>query len=128
MKQLFFSLILLFSFSANAQSLDGLLDKINGMDISQVQGELIRVAACMQDVDQAKMKQLEKRGKAIMQRVETLCEAGKAKEAERYSKHEIAKIMREPTARKLKSCAGNLIEVLGGLPVLSGNSDEPICG
>ena len=125
MKFLTFLAIISFSFSVHAQNISGLLQQFQGMDMQQMQAELTRVAGCMQQVDQQKLKDLEKRGKAVMEKVESLCKKGKVKEAERYSKREVKRVMDSPTAKKLRECSEGLVSQLGILS--DAEKDGPVC-
>lgn len=117
MKFIIPTLAVLLSFSAQAQTPEQMkmLQRFQNMTPEQIQAEaakmqteMNKLGACTQGLDMKKLEALEKRGKALAQKIETLCAAGKESEAEAYAMKEGRKLESDPMLQKMKKCAGEV--------------------
>mgnify|MGYP001363874384 CR=1 FL=1 len=77
-------------------------------EAAKMQQAATQMGACMQNVDKNKLKELEAEGKALHQKIESLCAAGKESEAEAVAMSEGQKFGNDPEIRKMKECAGKV--------------------
>jgi len=82
---------------------------------------------CIAGIDQAKIEALQARGEAAAKEIETLCAAGKKKEALSRALEMSSEMRADPTVQKLRECTKGMTEMMRSMPwaQLPGVADEP---
>ncbi len=93
-------LLLLIPIVSVAQNIQGM----NKGDMEKMMQQMQKLQSCMQDVDQAKLKALEKRSSELQAELESLCSKGKRDQAQKKAISFGKKMMSDPTMLTMKKC------------------------
>ena len=96
--------LLLIATVAFAQNYQGM----GNVDMQEMMEQMQKMQACMENIDQAKMRKLEQRSYQIGEEIEALCNEGKRDEAEKKALAYGMEIINDPTMKKLNKCRENI--------------------
>ena len=110
-------------------------ESYSGFDSQQMQGMMQKaqdMQACMQNVDQAEMRALEKQGKQMQAEVKKLCVAGKRDEALNVAIEYSQEMAKSSAIQEMKKCGEMMQKMMPDLSKFSkdyssDNSDGHIC-
>ena len=108
---------ILITHAASAQNMTPeqmrMIQQYQNMDPQQMQQMMQgaqAAAACMGNLDMAKIQELQSTGDAINKRIKTLCSAGKKNEAEAYAMKEGMRMQNDPVLKKMQSCSKDIMK------------------
>lgn len=77
--------------------------------------QMQKMAACMEKVDQKRMKQLEKKATAFENNMKSLCSAGKRSEAQSQAMAFGKKMVDDPVVQQIQRCTKNMADSMKGM-------------
>lgn len=77
---------------------------INGGDMGKMMQLVQEMQQCMEKVDQAELKELEKQSEKLGEELETLCKNGERKKAQKEAVAYGKKLMKNPALVQMKKC------------------------
>jgi len=95
--------------------------------MANMQRQAKSAQSCFEKVDQARVQALEARGRAIKGEIDTLCRAGKTREAEAFAMREGRKMMDDPTAQQLAQCSQGFSKAFDFSPEAIAASGRSVC-
>ncbi len=102
---------------AVAQNYQGMSEQ----DMQKMMQQAQQMEACMQDIDQAKMRELEQRSYQLDAELKALCSSGKRSEAEAKALAFAQEMEQDTTVQKLKKCGELMQGMLPQMPFM----DQP---
>jgi predicted transcriptional regulator len=126
MKIIRIAILTLLPAAAAAQPPQGMSEQ----DMQKMMQQMQEFQACMQDVDQAKMKQLEQRSKQFNAEIKSLCAKGKRDEAQQKAMAMYKKMSNDPVMKKLTECGKKLKDAAQQMPFtmpMEEHKDKHVC-
>ena len=108
MKVILTVLCLIFPFTVNAQN-----QSMNGIDMQKMMQLMQEMQQCMEKVDQAELGVLEKQSEKFSTEIETLCQSGQRKKAQKKAVAFGKKMMKNPALKQMEKCG----EITKGLAI-----------
>lgn len=87
-----------------AQDMQGM----GNVDMQKMMEQMQKMQDCIQKIDQAKLKEFERRAYQMEKEIKALCSQGKRAQAEKKALAFSKEIAKDPTIKKLKKCQENV--------------------
>jgi hypothetical protein len=121
-------LSLIFPVMAIAQNYPGM----SGSDMQNMMLQMQKMQACMQSVDQSRLKVYEQQANKVEAEVKSLCASGKRDEAQQKAVAFAQEFASDPDARKMMECTKMMSSAMPKMPFMdpadkSVNSDKHVC-
>jgi len=107
MKLTLFALFLLFPLMALAQNYQGMSEQ----DMQRMQQQMQQAGACMQNIDEARLKKLEQEARGMEKEVKALCNKGQRDQAQSKAMSFAKQMQSDSTMEAMQKCA----EIMKGL-------------
>ena len=126
-------LSLLLPVTAIAQNYPGMGGgSMSQADMQNMMQKAQEMQLCMQDVDQAKMQDVEQQAHKVEAEVKSLCSSGKRDEAQQEATAFSQELMSNPDIQKIVECGKKMSGMLPKLPYMdqadkSGDSVQHVC-
>ena len=101
-------LFLLLPIVSFAQNYPGMSEE----DMEQMMQQMQKMKSCMENVDQSKLKALEKRSRQMEYEVKSLCASGKRDEAQKEAISFGKEIVNDPTMKIMRKCGDTMKDVM----------------
>jgi len=111
-------LLLIFPTASFAQDFQGMSEE----DMQKMMQQMQEVGACMQNIDQSRLKELEKRSSRLEAEVKALCASGKRREAQAKAIAFGKEMANEPVMKAMRECTKS---VKGQVPFMEQFKDSP---
>jgi len=119
MKILASILLLLMPMVTVAQNYQGM----NEEDMQKMTQQMQKMKACMQNVDQSKMKVLEQRSYQMQAKVKSLCANGKRDEAQEKAISHGMELAKDPTMQAMRKCGEMMKGTMPMMPFMDQDKD-----
>jgi hypothetical protein len=121
-------LSLIFPVMAIAQNYPGM----SGSDMQNMMLQMQKMQACMQSVDQSRLKVYEQQANKVEAEVKSLCASGKRDEAQQRAIAFSQEFTGDPDVRKMMECTKMMSSAMPKMPFMDqanepGDSDKHIC-
>jgi vacuolar-type H+-ATPase subunit I/STV1 len=113
-------LLLLVPMVTVAQNYQGM----NEGDMQKMRQQMQKMETCMQNVDQAKLKELEQRSKQFEAEVKSLCEIGKRDKAQEKTISYGKEIAKDPTMQTMRKCSEMMKGMMPQMPYMDQDKDR----
>ncbi len=112
-------LLLLIPMIAAAQNYQGM----NEEDMQKVMQQMQKMQACMQNVDQDKLKALEQRSKKFEAEVKSMCDSGKRDKAQQKAISFGMEIAKDPSMQQMRKCGELSKGMMPKMPFMDQDKD-----
>ncbi len=113
-------LLLLMPMVTGAQNYQGMSEG----DTQKMMQQMQKMQACMQNVDQAKLKVLEQRSYQFEAEVKSLCDSGKRDEAQEKAISFGKEIVNDPTMQAMRQCSEMMKGMVPKMPFMAQDKDR----
>ncbi len=114
MKKTTVLIFLLFPALAIAQNYQGMSEQ----DMQNMMQNMQGMQACMQGIDQSRMKSLEQRANTIQAEIESLCASGKRDAAQKKGMAFAQEMSSNPDVQAMRKCGENMRGMMPAMPYL----------
>ena len=89
---------------------------MNQDDMQNMMQQMQKMQACMQEVDQSRLKEFEQQGQAVEREVKALCSAGKRDEAQNKAMEFGRQVATDPDMQKIMECGKMMSSAMPKMP------------
>ena len=114
-------LVLLFPVVTFAQNSQGM----NEQDMQKLTQQMQQLQACMQNVDQADLQEIQQRSVQMEAEIKTFCAEGKRDAAQQLAISFGMDMAQNPTMREMRSCGDMLKNVMPMMPLMDQDPATP---
>jgi hypothetical protein len=97
---------------------------MNPDDMQNMMQQMQKMQACMQEVDQSRLKEFEQQGQAVEREVKALCSAGKRDEAQDKAMEFGRQVATDPDMQKIMECGKMMSSAMPKMPYME-QASEP---
>lgn len=118
MKRLAIALLLLLPLIAHAEKTAAMNDEsMSEKSMQMMQQKMQEMQKCMNSINKADLKKVEKRSIEFEKKIRSLCTKGKRDQAQKEALSYGKKISTMPAMRSMKKCAENIQGMMQGMPM-----------